>query len=291
MKPSATVQLNQLAHIVSNLLSQKQNAQTNQNEVQSHTQNNQLMPQKNSHVNHIRSNQITLPKNTRFSRSMSQLIDTVNDQAIYVTHDQSKQPTDVIINSAENHISNSSKFNGTENNLMQLIHSQVTNQKTEQNSQSDNKLIQPTINERGNSPNICTNQLSDNDKVCKHKSKATDLAVNSTKDQSHQMKGFLPENHNMLPVINEFNNITSNHSIHRENNKFANHNKNIFPYTTQNKTVDHGPSQSKDQMYVFITSTDFNVTNNEIQNTAPVSMHTPLEKTAITLHPEPELIM
>lgn len=262
MEPSASVQLNQLAHIVGNILAQKQNAQTNQNEMVIHTGNNQLMPQKNGQFNHIRSNQITLPQNTRFSRSMSQLTDTGNDQAIYVTYNQSKQPTDVIINSAENHISNSSKFNGTENNLMHLIHSQVTNQKTEQNSQSDNKLIQPMINEMGKSPSISANQLSDNHDSCKYKSKATYLAVNSTKDQSHQMKEFLPANHNMLPVINDFNNISSSHPIHRENSRFANHDKNVFPYTTQNKTVDHEPSQNKDEMTVFKTSTDFHVTNN-----------------------------
>lgn len=270
MKPSATVQLNQLAHIVSNLLSHKQNAQTNQNEIQIPTGTNQLMPQKNI--------QFILPHNTRFSRSMSQLIDTVNDQAIYVTYDQSKQPTDLTINSAEKHISNSSKFNGTNNNFMHLIHNQVTKQNTEQNNQFDNKLIQPTINERGNSHNICTNQHRDNDNVCKYRSKATDTKVNSTKDESYQIKGFLPKNHKILPVINEFNNISGNHSTHRENSKFANRNKN----TTQNKTVDNEPSQSKDDMNIFKTSTDFSVTNTEIQNIAPVSMHAASESTTIT---------
>ena len=282
MKPSATVQVNQLAHIVSNLLSHKQNAQTNQNEIQIPTGTNQLMPQKNIQFNHIRNNQFTRPQNTRFSRSMSQLIDTVNDEAIYVTYDQSKQPNDVTINSAEKHISNSSKFSGTDNNFTHVIHNQVTKQNREQNNQFDNKLIQPTINEMGNSHNICINQHRDNDKVCKYKGKATDTKVNSTKDESHQIKGFLPKNHNILPVINEFNNISANHSIQRESSKFANRDKNTILYTTQNKTVDNEPSQSKDDMNVFKTSRDFNVTNTEIQNIAPVSMHTPSESTTIT---------
>lgn len=225
MKPSANVQHNQLAHILSNLLSHKQNAQTNQNEMQIPTGTNQLMPQKNIQFNHIRSNQFTLPQNTRFSRSMSQLIDTVNDQAIYVTYDQSKQSTDVTINSAENHSSNSSKLNGTDTNFMRLIHNQVTKQNAEQNNLFDNKLSQPKINESGNSHKICTNRLRDNDEVCKYESKATDTKVNSTKDESHQIKGFLPKNQNTLPVINKFNNISGNHSIHRENSKFANHDK------------------------------------------------------------------
>ena len=282
MKPSATVQLNQLAHIVSNLLSHKQNAQTNQNEMQIPTGINQLMPQKNIQFNHIRSNQFALPQNTRFSRSINQLINTVNDKAIYVTYDQSKQPTDVTIISAENHISNSSKFNGTDNNLTNLKHNHIAKQNTEQNNQSDNKLIQSTINERGNSHNICTNQHRDNDKVCTYKSKATDTKVNSTNDEPHQIKGFLPKNQDILPVINEFNNISGNHSIHRENSKFANHNKNTIPYTTHNKTVDHELSQSKDDMNIFKTSPDFNVTNTEIQNIASVSMNTPSESTTIT---------
>lgn len=274
MKPSAAVQLNQLAHIVSNLLSHKQDAQTNQNEMQIPTGTSQLTPQKKNQLNHIRSNQFTLPQNIRFSRSMSQLIDTVKDQAFYVTYDQSKQSTDVTTNSAENHISNSSKFSGRDNNFGYLIHNQVMKQDIEQNDQFD-KLIQPTINERRNSRNICTNQHRDNDKVCKYKRKAT-------KNESHQIKGFLPKDHNILPVINEFNNISDNHSIHRENSKFANHDKNTILYTTQNKTVDHEPSQIKDDMNVFKTSTDFNVTISEIQNIAPVSMHTPSESTTIT---------
>jgi len=282
MKQSATVQLNQLAHILSNLLSHKQNAQTNQNELQIPTGTSQLMPQKNIQLNHIRSNQFTLPQNTRFSRSMSQLIDTVNDQAIYVTYDQSKQSTDVSINSAQNHISNSSKFNGRDNNLMHLIHNQVTKPNTEQNNLLDNKLIQPTINERGNSRNVCTNRHRDNGKVCKYESKATDTKVNSTKDESHQIKEFLPKNQNILPVINEFNNISGNHSIRRENSKFANHDQNTILYIGQNKTVDHETSQSKDDMDVFKTSIDFKVTNTEIQNIAPVTMHTPSESTTFT---------
>jgi len=282
MKPSANIQHNQLAHIVSNLLSHKQNAQTNQNEMQIPTGTSQLMPQKNIQFNHIRSNQLTLPQNTRFSRSMSQLVDTVNDQAIYVTYDQSKQSTDVTINCAENHISNSSKCNGTDNNFMHLIHNKVTKQNAEHNNLFYNKLIQPTINERGNSRNICTNPHRDSDEVCKYESKATDTKVNSTKDESHQIKGFLPKNHNTLLVINEFNNTSGNHSIHRENSKFANHDKNTILYATQNKSVDHEPSQSKDDMNTFKTATDFNVTITEIKNIAPVSMHTPSENTTIT---------
>lgn len=265
MKPNANVQHNQLANIVSNLLSHKQNAQTNQNEMQIPIGTSQLMPQKNIQFNHTRSNQFTLPQNTRFSRSTSQLVDTVNDQAIYVTYDQSKQSKDVTINSAENHISNSSKFNGTDNNFMQLIHNQVTKQNAEQNNLVDNKLIQPTINERGNSRNICTNPHRDSDEVCKYESKATDTKVNSTKDESHQIQGFLPKNHNTLPVINEFNNISGNHSIHRENSKFANHDKNTILYTTQNKSIDHEPSQSKDDMNIFRTATDFNVSVTELK--------------------------
>jgi hypothetical protein len=258
-------------------LSHKQNAQTNQNGMQIPTGTSQLMPQKNIQLNHIRSNQFTLPQDTRFSRSMNPMIDTVNDQAIFVTYDQSKQSTDVTINSAENHISNSEKFDGRDNNLMGLIHNQVTKPNTEQNNLLDNKLIQLTNNERGNSHNICTNRYRDNDGVCKYINKTTDTKVNSTKDESHKIKEFLPKNQNILPIINEFNNISRNYSIHRENSKFANHDQNTIPYIRQHKSVDHEPSQSKDDMNVFKTSTDFKVTNTEIQNIAPVSIHTPSE--------------
>lgn len=243
MKPSGTVQLNQLAHIVSDLMSHRQNAQTNENQIQGHTGSNLLVPQKNSQFNHIISNQFTLPQDTRFSRSMSQLANTVNDQATHVTYNESNKPTDVIINYAEDYISNSSKVNGTENNLMQSIHNQLTNQKTQQINQLGNKLNQPTTNAVGNSYNTCTNQLSGNVTFCEYKSKVTDPAVNRTKHQAHKIEMFLPDNHTMLPVINEFNNTPSNRSVHRENSKFDNHKKNMFPYATQNKTVTHETSQ------------------------------------------------
>jgi hypothetical protein len=67
---------------------------------------------------------------------------TTNSQATEQNNDQPRIPTDVIITSASNHLSDASKSNEIENNVMHLIHDQVTDQKTDQTNQDVSKLIQ-----------------------------------------------------------------------------------------------------------------------------------------------------
>jgi hypothetical protein len=187
------------------------------------------------------------PQYTQFSQPTGHLIHTANTQAIRQKNDQHKIPMDVIIHSASNHFNDTGKSNKIENNLMHLIYNQITDQKTDQTNQYANKLIHYPINETDDYKKISshpsTYQFSDNDKFQEYQKKATNPALNILFDPSNPLKGVFPEKKIMLPVINQFNNILSNNTTYRENSKFTNNNKYLFPHITENKTVSHEPSK------------------------------------------------
>ncbi|PNF20876.1 hypothetical protein B7P43_G11173 [Cryptotermes secundus] len=118
-------------------------------------------------------------------------------------------------------------------------------------------------------------QLSDNDKFQEYQNMASNLALNIISDQSSLLNDVPSEKKIMFPVINKFNNILGNQTTYRENSKFTNNNKYLFPNITENKTINNEPSENKDEINVMKTSTKFNMTKILVRNTAPVYIHKP----------------
>jgi hypothetical protein len=256
--PSSELE-NYIIHPTSTQVSQ-QNVQINPLATQPiHPASTQFIQQENDQLRQSvnRFHSFIHPQYTQFSQPMGHLIHTANSQATDQKNDQPRIPIDVIINSASNHFSDTGKSNKIENNLMHLIHNQVIDQKTDQTNQYVNKLIHPPIKEMDDyqkiSSQASTYQLSDNKKSQEYQNRANNLALNIISDQSSLLKDVPPEKKIMLPVINKFNNILGNQTTYRENSKFTNNNKYLFPHITENKTIDHEPSQNKDEINVIKT--------------------------------------
>jgi hypothetical protein len=202
----------------------------------------QLVQQENdqSRQSVDRFNSFIHPQYTQFSQPIGHLIHMANNQAIQQKNDQPKIPMDVIIHSASNYFNDTGKSNKIQNNLMHPIYNQITDQKTDQTNQYANKLIHYPINETDDYQKISSHPSTY--KFQEYKKKATNPSLNILFDQSNPLQGVLPEKKIMLPV-NQFNNILSNNTTYRENSKFTNNNKYLFPHTTENKTVSHEPSK------------------------------------------------